>query len=200
MMIDDFQLIIAMILQSNMVLFLIFPNRFFWLGDAYFKHSVPSVDSSQRRRSPLATSLYWRLRSWRTSGSERRALQLWVHLVCIMHVGDPLFIEEVIFKQSALEPSGLASHFMDFLFGQTDDYTKKLAEGQLQHLLPPWRRNLLRRRSSRLHRRCHRSRCQSARDWAAAIGFLGEHENQQYQHFQPAVSQSVSSPVSQLAS
>ena len=128
---DDFQLIIAMILQSNMVLFLIFPNRFFWLGDAYFKHSVPSVDSSQRRRSPLATSLYWRLRSWRTSGSERQALQLWVHLVCIMHVGDPLFIEGVIFKQSALEPSNLASHFVDFLFGQTDDYTKKLAEGLL---------------------------------------------------------------------
>ena len=38
------------------------------------------------------------------------------------------FIEEVIFKQSALEPSGLASHFTDFLFGQIDDYTKKLAE------------------------------------------------------------------------
>ena len=47
-----------------------------------------------------------------------------------------------------------------------------LAARQVQHLLPPWRRNLLRRRSSRLHRRCHRSRCQSARDWAAARGSL----------------------------
>ena len=97
--------------------------------DAYFNHSVPSMDSSQRRRSPFATSLYGRLRSWHASGPERRALQLWMHLVCIMYyVGDPLFIEEVIFKQSPLEPSGLASHFTDFLSGQIDDYAKKLAE------------------------------------------------------------------------
>ena len=88
---------------------------------------------------------------------------------------------------------------LNFLFGQTDDYRKKLAEGLLG--------------SAPSCSTCCRlggatccaaagpaSSTADATDPAAARGSLVSMKNQQYQHFQPAISQSVGSSVSQLAS